>query len=54
VLLLAPVWMQMLHLLLADGVWIALVLLSASVLSESTHSRSTPGVGGPPGGPLPE
>jgi heme A synthase len=33
VLLLAPVWMQILHLLLADLVWIALVLLSASVLA---------------------
>lgn len=32
VLLLAPVWMQIVHLLLADLVWISLVLLSASVL----------------------
>jgi cytochrome c oxidase assembly protein subunit 15 len=31
VLLLAPVWMQMTHLLLADGVWILLVLLGARV-----------------------
>ena len=31
VLLLAPVWMQLVHLLLADLVWISLVLLSASV-----------------------
>jgi heme A synthase len=31
VLLLAPVWMQIVHLLLADLVWISLVLLSASV-----------------------
>ena len=31
--LLAPVWMQIVHLLLADSVWIALVLLSASALS---------------------
>lgn len=31
-LLLAPVWLQMIHLLLADLVWIALILLSASVL----------------------
>jgi heme A synthase len=28
VLLLAPVWMQITHLLLADLVWIALVLLA--------------------------
>jgi protoheme IX farnesyltransferase len=31
VLLLAPVWMQIVHLLLADLVWISLVLISASV-----------------------
>jgi heme A synthase len=31
VFLLAPVWMQLVHLLLADLVWIVLVLLSASV-----------------------
>jgi heme A synthase len=31
-LLRAPVWMQMLHLALADGLWIALVLLCAGVL----------------------
>jgi heme A synthase len=36
VLLLAPVWMQLLHLLLADVLWIALVLLGAIVLSRST------------------
>jgi heme A synthase len=34
VLLLAPVWMQMLHLLLAQGLWIAYVILAASVLAE--------------------
>lgn len=32
--LLAPVFMQLLHLLLADTVWICLVLLSANVLEE--------------------
>ncbi len=31
VMLLAPVWMQVVHLLLADLVWLSLVLLSASV-----------------------
>jgi heme A synthase len=31
--LLAPVWMQELHLLLADSVWIALVLLSANTFA---------------------
>ena len=33
VVLLAPVWMQLLHLFLADLVWIALVLLAAVVLA---------------------
>ncbi len=32
--LLAPVWMQIVHLLLADLLWISLVLLCASMLSE--------------------
>jgi heme A synthase len=32
-LLLAPVWIQLLHLLLADLLWIALVLLCASTLA---------------------
>ena len=32
-LLLAPVWMQIVHLLLADLLWIALVLLCASMLA---------------------
>jgi cytochrome c oxidase assembly protein subunit 15 len=32
--LLAPVWMQLVHLLLADLVWIALVRLSAAGLAE--------------------
>ncbi len=34
-LLRAPVWMQMLHLLLADALWITLVLLCAGVLKSS-------------------
>ena len=33
--LLAPIWMQMVHLLLADLVWIALILLGASTLQIS-------------------
>ena len=32
VVLLAPVWMQLLHLLLADAIWIGFVLLAANVL----------------------
>jgi heme A synthase len=34
VLLLAPVWMQLVHLFVSDQVWIGLVLLSGSVLSQ--------------------
>jgi heme A synthase len=34
--LLAPIWMQLVHLLLADLVWIALVLLCASTLQSSS------------------
>jgi heme A synthase len=34
-LLLAPVWMQILHLLLADLLWISVVLLAACALQES-------------------
>jgi heme A synthase len=33
VVLLAPVWMQLVHLLMADLVWITLVLLAAAVLA---------------------
>ena len=36
VALLAPVWMQLLHLFLADLVWIMLVLLAATVLAQTT------------------
>ncbi len=32
VLLLAPIWMQLVHLLLADAVWISFVLLAATAL----------------------
>jgi cytochrome c oxidase assembly protein subunit 15 len=42
VALLAPVWMQLVHLLLADALWIAFVLLAARALAEST---ATPGAG---------
>jgi heme A synthase len=34
VVLLAPVWMQIVHLLLADAVWMALVLTTAAALAE--------------------
>lgn len=36
VMLLAPVWMQLVHLLVADALWIALVLLGATVLRRTT------------------
>lgn len=44
VLLLAPVWMQMVHLLLADALWVAYVLLAATALAPLP--RVVP-VGGP-------
>jgi heme A synthase len=37
-LLLAPIWMQMVHLLLADMLWISLVLLCASMLATRIES----------------
>jgi heme A synthase len=37
VLLLAPVWMQIVHLLVADLLWIAFVLLAAAVLAEGAE-----------------
>ena len=40
VLLLAPVWMQMAHLVLADGVWIAFVLLGAASLAVERQASS--------------
>jgi heme A synthase len=39
VVLLAPVWLQIVHLLLADAVWIAFVLLAVSALSPSAAAR---------------
>jgi heme A synthase len=38
-ILLAPVWMQILHLLAADAVWIAFVFLSAELLHPSLSSN---------------
>lgn len=44
ILLLAPVWMQIIHLLLADTLWIMLVLLAASLLAvqPATDSPALP------------
>ncbi|HXW05870.1 MAG TPA: COX15/CtaA family protein [Vicinamibacterales bacterium] len=40
VVLLAPVWLQIGHLLLADALWIAFVLLGARVLAEAPGTQS--------------
>ncbi|WP_396624863.1 COX15/CtaA family protein [Luteitalea sp.] len=47
VVLLAPVWMQLLHLLLADVLWITLVLLGAVVLRRHTSAVPARHVGAP-------
>jgi heme a synthase len=39
VLLLAPVWLQILHLLVADAMWISLVLASATLVLGTADSR---------------
>ena len=41
VMLLAPVWMQLFHLLLADALWIVLVLFGAEILSQATAQAAT-------------
>ena len=40
--LLAPIWLQLVHLLLADLLWIALVLLAASALEKSPLLEAVP------------
>lgn len=40
IILLAPIWLQLLHLLLADFVWIAVVLLGAAVLAQPASHES--------------
>ncbi|HEY8087581.1 MAG TPA: COX15/CtaA family protein [Polyangiaceae bacterium] len=44
VLSLAPVWLQLVHLLLADSVWIAMVLTAASALSTVPEAHAAGGV----------
>jgi heme A synthase len=39
---LAPVWAQLAHLVLADAVWIALVLVAAAALEVPSQARETP------------
>lgn len=51
VLLLAPVWMQMIHLLLADAVWITFVLMIAGVLGREVESHGVEGQALPQGVP---
>lgn len=41
VYLLAPIWMQILHLFLADAVWITLILFTASVLSRDRLAQES-------------
>ena len=38
IVLLAPVWLQLVHLLIADAIWIGFVLLSADALAEAPPS----------------
>jgi heme A synthase len=40
VFLLAPVWLQILHLLVADTIWISLVPASAALVLEDPYARS--------------
>jgi heme A synthase len=40
VVLLAPIWMQIVHLLLADAVWITLVLTAAAALADDAPARA--------------
>jgi len=42
--LLAPVWMQLVHLMLADAVWLAAVLLGGAALAEDAPRLSVPGL----------
>ena len=46
-LLLAPVWMQLVHLLLADLLWVNLVLLSAAALTQGVPQVELNSVGAP-------
>jgi heme a synthase len=44
VFLLAPIWLQLVHLLLADAIWITLVLLAADALSFREADVRIPGI----------
>jgi len=45
--LLAPVWMQLTHLFLAEAVWLATVLLGASALADGAARLTVPGLAEP-------
>ena len=47
VMLLAPIWMQLVHLLVADVLWIALVLLGATALAYSSPGTAPPRMASP-------
>jgi cytochrome c oxidase assembly protein subunit 15 len=42
VALLAPLWMQVVHLLLADTLWILLLLTTAETLTLATETAAEP------------
>ncbi len=46
VALLAPVWMQIVHLALAVSVWLSVVLLGASAFAVHARGRSPPQAAG--------
>lgn len=51
VLLLAPTWMQLVHLLVADLVWLALILFGAARLAAPSGLPTETGSGSPAGSP---
>jgi heme A synthase len=52
VFLLAPVWLQLVHLLVADVLWIALVLLGVTVLGTEAETVPAPAFGLPAAAPM--
>ena len=51
VVLLAPTWMQLVHLLVADLLWIAFVMLGASLLAAPSEDGAYSAVSRTPVGP---
>jgi cytochrome c oxidase assembly protein subunit 15 len=54
VVLLAPIWMQLVHLLVADGLWITFVLLGATALAVRVPAPRGRAAGDRPGPPPPQ